>query len=128
MRKNLQIIMMFAVFGVVFGCATTSYAQKKPIILGGYKEVDVSDAGVQEAAEFAVSDHSQKNDVSLEIVSIEKAERQVVQGTNYRMCIEVKATEEGNDDTQFVLAVVYQNLKKEFALKSWKPDGCGKNQ
>jgi hypothetical protein len=125
MKKNLQIMMMFAAFGVFFGCALTGYAQKKPIILGGYKTVAVTDAGVEEAAEFAVSQHSQNNEASLEIVSIRKAERQIVQGLNYRMCVEVKVAEEDNDETQFVLAVVYRNLKKEFKLVSWKPDACG---
>ena len=121
-------MMIFAAFGVLFGCAVTSYAQKKPLIVGGYKTVAVTDAAVEEAAEFAVSEHSQKNDVSLEIVSIEKAEQQAVQGKNYRMCIEVKVTEEDNDETQFVLAVVYKNLKGEFKLTSWKPDGCARKE
>lgn len=128
MKKNLRVLMMFAAFGIVFGCAVTNYAQKKPIITGGYKEIAVTDAGVQEAAEFAVSTHSEKNEVSLEIVSIEKAERQSVAGANYRMCIEVKVVEEDNEDTQFVLAVVYKNLKNEFSLTSWKPDGCAKKE
>lgn len=125
MKRNLQILVFFA---VIFGCAATSYAQKKPLMAGGYKVVDVADAGVVEAAEFAVSDHSQKNEVSLEIVSIEKAERQVVQGMNYRMCIEVKVIEEGNDDTQFVLAAVYKNLKGAYKLTSWKPNGCARQE
>ncbi len=128
MKKNLQIMMMFIVFGVVLSCAVTSYAQKKPLMLGGYKEVPVTDAGVADAADFAVGEHSEKNEVSLEIVSIEKAERQVVQGTNYRMCIEVKITDEEEGETQFVKVVVYRSLKKEFKLTSWEPDGCVKKE
>ena len=119
--------MMFAALGIILGCATTSFAQKKLSMVGGYKTVAVTDAGVKQAAEFAVSDHSQKNEVSLEIVSIEKAERQTVAGMNYRMCIEVKVAEEDNEDTQFVLAVVYRNLKGAYKLVSWKPDECGGN-
>ncbi len=112
MKKNLQIMMMFAVCGVIFSCAAATYAQKKPLVLGGYKVVPVSDAGVTDAAEFAVSEHSEKNEVSLEIVSIEKAERQIVQGTNYRMCVEVRITDEEEGETQFVKVLVYQSLKK----------------
>ena len=123
MKKNLQITMMCAAFAVLFACAGTSFAQ--PPRVGGYKSAPVDDAGVVAAANFAVSDHSQKNDVSLEIVAIKKAERQVVQGTNYRMCVEVKATGEGSDDTQFVEVVVYQDLKRAYKVTGWKPDACG---
>ncbi len=117
-------MMMFAACAVFFACATTNFAQTKPPMVGGYKAVSVTDAGVVAAADFAVSDHSEKNEVSLEVVSIQKAERQVVQGMNYRICVEVKVVEEGNDETQFVQVVVYQNLKKVYKLSSWKPDGC----
>lgn len=120
MKKRLQITMMFAALAVLFVCATAVSAQK----VGGYKDAAVDDAGVIAAAEFAVSDHSEKNEVSLEIVQIVKAERQIVAGTNYRLCVEVKVVEEGNDDTQFVQAVVYQDLKKVYKLTSWKPDAC----
>lgn len=113
--------MMFAAFAVLFACVTAASAQK----VGGYRDVATDDAGVVAAAEFAVGDHSEKNEVSLKVVSIQKAERQIVAGTNYRLCIEVKVVEEGNDDTQFVEAVVYQNLKKNYKLTSWKPDACG---
>lgn len=124
MKKNIRFMMLCAACAVFFGSAIVNFAQVKPPVVGGYKTVSVDDAAVAAAAEFAVSDHSQKNEVSLEVVSISKAERQIVQGTNYRLCIEVKVVEEGNDETQFVLAVVYQNLKKAYTLKSWKADGC----
>ena len=113
--------MMFAALAVFFACVSAVSAQK----VGGYKDAAIDDAGVVAAAEFAVSDHSEKNEVSLEIVRIVKAERQIVAGTNYRLCVEVKVVEEGNDDTQFVQAVVYQDLKKVYKLTSWKPDACG---
>ncbi len=121
MKKNLQIMLMCAAFAVIFGCAATGNAQ----MVGGYKAAPVDDAGVVAAAEFAVMDHSEKNEVSLEIVSIQKAERQVVQGMNYRLCVEVKVVEEGNDETQFVLVGVYQDLKRNYKLTKWEPDACG---
>src|SRR4051812_8254511 len=121
MKIKLQIVMMIAAFGVFLSCASASFAQT----VGGYKAAPVDDAAVVAAAEFAVSDHSEKNDVSLVVVSILKAERQVVQGTNFRLCIQVKVAEEGNDETQNVLVVVYQDLKRVYKLTSWKPDACG---
>ncbi len=126
MKKNLQMSTMLVAFAVIFGCgATTIFAQQsKAPKVGGYKIVSVEDAGVLAAAQFAVSEHSEKNEVSLEVVSIHKAARQLVQGFNYRMCVEVKVVEEDNDETQFVLITVYQNLKRFYKLSSWKPDGC----
>lgn len=121
MKKRLQITMMFAAFAVFFACASAASAQ----VVGGYKSIAVDDAGAVAAADFAVADHSEKNEVSLEVVSIQKAERQIVQGINFRLCVEVKVVEEGNDDTQFVEVVVYQDLKKAYKLTSWKPDACG---
>ena len=122
MKKQLQLMMMFAAIAVVFACADTSFAQ----MVGGFKAAKTDDAAVVAAAEFAVSDHSEKNDVSLVVVEIKKAERQVVQGMNYRMCVEVGLADEGNEDeTQFVLMTVYQDLKRNYKVTSWKPDGCG---
>lgn len=124
MKKNLQLMMMFAAFVVFFAGGATSFAQQPPMV-GGYKAVSVNDAGVVAAAKFAVSEHSKNNEVSLKIVSIQKAERQVVQGMNYRICVEVGVVEEDNDETQFVQVLVYQDLKKVYKLNAWKPDACG---
>ena len=122
MKSKLQIILMFAAIAVVFVCADTSFAQ----MVGGYKSTAVDNVAVIAAADFAVSDHSEKNDVSLYVVKIKKAERQVVQGTNFRMCVEVGLEDEGNEDnTQFVLMTVYQDLKRKYKVTSWKPNGCG---
>jgi hypothetical protein len=122
MKKNLPLMMALAAFTLFFA-ATTAFAQVPKV--GGYKAAKVDDAAVVAAAEFAVTEHSEKNEVSLEIVDIQKAERQVVQGTNFRLCIEVRVAEEDNEETQFVLATVYQNLKRVYKLTSWKPDACG---
>ncbi len=125
MKKSLQLAMLCVALAAF---AASVCAQKKPLV-GGYKEASVEDATIVEAADFAVGEQSRKADVSLEVVRIERAERQTVQGANFRLCIEVKTVEEEDaDETQFVLAVVYQNLKKEFALTSWKADGCGKKE
>lgn len=117
--------MMLAAFGIIFCFGAANNFAQKPVIVGGYQSVAVTDAGVKKAAQFAVSDHSQKNEVSLKIVRIKKAERQVVAGTNYRMCVEVKVVEEGNPDTQFVQIVVYKNLKNVQSVTSWEADACG---
>jgi hypothetical protein len=122
MKKNLQFMMMFTVFAVFFACASTAFAQFPRV--GGFKPVAVNDAAVVAAAKFAVSDHSQKNEVSLKLVQIHKAERQTVQGAVYRMCIEVGLNDEENEETQYVLVQVSQDLKRVYKLTAWKPDGC----
>lgn len=122
MTKKINTMIMCAAAAVLFACASVSFGQIKA---GGYKAVSNEDAGVQEAAEFAVSDFSQKNEVSYKIVNIQNAEQQVVQGMNYRICIEIGLNDEENDDTQFVLVQVYRDLKKNFKLVSWKADACG---
>ena len=124
MKKNLQMVMLFAAFAVFLACAGAVSAQTKLPMVGGFKNVSVEDSGVVAAAQFAVSNYSENNEVSLEIVKIQKAERQAVQGMNYRMCVEVKVVEEGNDETQFVLVSVYKSLKRVYKLTSWKPDAC----
>ena len=129
-------MMLFAAFAVVFACTSVGFAQVRPPMVGGYKAVSVKDAGVVGAANFAVSNYSEKNETSLEIVRIHKAERQIVQGSNYRLCVEVKiieaeaedaeaeAEDEENVETQLVQVVVYQDLKRAYKAGAWKPDGC----
>lgn len=118
MKSKLQFMMVFAALAVFFGCATTSFAQRKPPTVGGYKAISVEDAGVVAAAEFAVDAYSTKTDVFHELFSIEKAGRQTVAGYNYWLCIEVAI--ENSYDTQFVQTVVYQDLKRAYRLGAWK--------
>jgi hypothetical protein len=86
---------------------------------------------VQAAAEFAVSEQKKKQDDSpLSLVSIEHAERQVVAGTNYRLCLKVKQADEtdAGEDAQDVKVVVFKNLKQEYSLKSWDEENCSEPQ
>lgn len=115
--KNSRIVMMLAVFGVIFLGAGAGFAQRKPIILGGYKTVPTTDEQVVAAAEFAVGKRAEENSEQegLTLVSIEKAEMQSVQGANFRLCIVVGL----DGEEQSVKTVIYRNLKQEFSLKSW---------
>ena len=112
-----------AVFvGMMAMFAVTANAQ----IVGGYKAIAADDAGAQAAAEFAVSAEAAKTSRSIELVSVHKAERQVVAGSNYRLCLKITSQgEDGEADvTHFVQAVVYQNLKREYKLTSWTKSDC----
>ena len=71
-------------------------------------------------AQFATAEESRKKRVRVTLVSIEHAERQVVAGLNYKLCLRIKI----KGKTHNVTAVVYQNLKQKYSLTSWAEDDC----
>lgn len=95
--------------------------------VGGYKSIAASDAMANEAADFAVATRSEKTEKSIELLSLHKAERQTVQGANFRLCLQVNP--EGADGEEdaivFVQAVVYVDLKRNKRLISWTISDCG---
>jgi hypothetical protein len=125
MKKSLRIATVLVVLSVAFGCVIVGLAQNRPIV-GGYKVVATDDPEVVAAAEFAVSEKKGQQDGPLSLVSIEHAERQVVAGMNYRLCIKVKAADEtdAGEETQDVKVVVFRSLQKEYSLKSWDEENC----
>ncbi|MGZ8846544.1 MAG: cystatin domain-containing protein, partial [Pyrinomonadaceae bacterium] len=94
-----------------------------------YREIANDDEGAAAAAEFAVKDQSEKKEMTYKLLSLEKAETQVVAGINYRLCLKVRYRKQDaeEDSTEFVRVVVYRNLQKEFSLTSWTPESCGDN-
>lgn len=121
MKTNVKFAVTVAVLGVVFGCGAAVQAQVKT---GGYKSVANDDAGVTAAADFAIKAQSEKTEMAFELHEIVKAERQVVAGSNYRLCMQVSAD---GDEAFFVQVVVYQDLKKNYKLTSWADSDCGDN-
>lgn len=116
------------IFAVTFAYALNNFAQAKT---GSYRKIPNSDAAAIAAAEFAAQTQSEKDDAEIALQTIEKAESQTVAGTNYRLCIEVFRIETGDDAEvrQFVQTIVFRNLKKQFALKSWETvEDCGESQ
>jgi hypothetical protein len=131
MRKRSRAVAAVLALSVALGCAAVATAQ---IVVGGYKNIDkpAEDSEVVAAAEFAVAARKEKVGGPLSLVSISRAERQVVQGTNYRLCLEVKAADEtdAGADTQQVRAVVWHKLTRpgqprEYQLTSWEEADCG---
>jgi hypothetical protein len=130
MKKSLQVVIVLVALGVAFGSVIISFGQGRPIV-GGYKEVATDDPEVQAAAEFAVSEQKKKqDDDALTLVSIEHAERQVVAGTNYRLCLKVASGGDSDEgaEPQNVKVVVFKNLKQEYSLKSWDEENCSEPQ
>ena len=118
MKRSLQTAMLFAAFGLMlFGAAVCS-AQ---MMVGNYRETAKDDAQVVSAANYAVEARNKaQKGASLEFVAVERAEKQVVAGTNYRLCLTVKT----GGANQQATAIVYQNLQNKYALKSWTSGNC----
>jgi hypothetical protein len=125
MKKSLQVLMVLAALGIALSSATVGLAQARVPMVGAYSEVATDDPEVKKAAEFAVA--KQKQNGPLSLVSIESAARQVVAGTNYSLCLKVKAANEdgAGEEAQDVKAVVFRNLKNKYSLTSWEESDCG---
>lgn len=123
MRNRSRAVLVVLALGLTFGCAITGLAQPRPN-LGGYKEVPTDNPEVVAAAEFAVGEQGRKQESTIALVSIEKAESQVVAGVNYRLCMKVTVGDE-DGESQDVKALVFRSLQKEYSLKSWEEESCG---
>ena len=84
--KSISPAAIIFAFGIFFTFAVSiSQAQ---MMVGNYREASKTDETVVSAANFAVKKQSEKpQNASLKLVAIEKAEKQVVAGMNYRMCL-----------------------------------------
>lgn len=130
MRKSMHAMMVLVALVITIGCASVGFGQR----VGGYSKVAADDPGVVAAAEFAVSAQKEKTGGPLSLVSIKHAERQVVAGMNYKLCLEVKAADETDAgvEPQDVQAVVWNKLTrrgepKKYELTSWKEGDCDKD-
>lgn len=128
MKNNLQKMFTIAAFCLIFGCAASIFGQIKT---GGYKSISVENEGVLAAVDFAIAKKSEEMEVELSLQAIEKAEIQVVAGTNYRLCLQIYAPakeEETDGVTLFIKTVIYKNLKGEYSITSWEDEECAENK
>lgn len=66
-------------------------AVRKAALVGGWRQIkDLNAPEVQEAAQFAVTEHNKEAGTNLEYQRVVKGETQVVAGTNYRLVIAAK--------------------------------------
>ncbi|HQZ95214.1 MAG TPA: cystatin domain-containing protein [Pyrinomonadaceae bacterium] len=127
MRKTLFVTMMM-VTAALF-CVSQAAAQGPPL-LGGYKEIAKTDPAAKKAALFAVSAEAKRSEKEIEFISVVKAERQAVAGSNYRMCLKVSDSgAEGQDSADvFVKVIVNVDLKGVYKLLSWEASDCGEDE
>lgn len=127
MRKTLFCSLILMALTLVVAAAAN--AQQRPL-LGGYKEIAKTDATAKKAAIFAAGAEAKRADKEIEFIAVIKAERQSVQGSNYRMCLKVSdGGAEGQDAADvFVKAIVNMDLKGVFKLLSWEASDCGEDE
>lgn len=128
MKIKLNIFLSLLV--VIFAGAVAGFAQEddEPFA-GGYIKASVTDKQVIEAAKFALKKRSYSTKTTINLLSIKKAQTQVVAGSNYKICLHIRYRRRAKGrDEQFVEVVVYRNLKKVYALTSWTVKNCAGQQ
>lgn len=120
MIKNMKIAVALAALTIITGTAAAVVAQPK---VGGYKVIEKTDAGAKGAAAFAIGDKNANSYSSFQLKEILKAERQIVAGSNYKLCL--KADDLGTGDKGTYETVVYVDLKGNRKLTSWAKAECG---
>ncbi|MBL8180063.1 MAG: hypothetical protein JNL64_00450 [Blastocatellia bacterium] len=120
MKKH--VLFCSVLFVLVLGIfASESRVSAQDDIAGGYGDTSVRDKNVRKAAAFAVNQQSKRVRPDYRLISIRKAEIQVVAGLNYRICMNVR-NDRGRVST--VTAVVYKSLKNRMSLTRWRAGGC----
>ncbi|MEO7539834.1 MAG: cystatin domain-containing protein [Pyrinomonadaceae bacterium] len=122
MKNYLRPTLVISVMAIVVMLVSTAFAQR----VGGYKEVSTTETAVTAAARFAVKAQAAKQDATIELVDVAHAERQIVAGTNYRMCLVITTSGEENEADVTITArvVVYRDLKGRYKLSSWVEEDC----
>jgi len=122
MKEKGRITRFLLPFVLLLMGASAVSAQKA----GGYKTISKTDAGARAAAEFAVDAQAERKNLTIELVAVEKAESQVVAGTNFRLCLKITTSgaEDEADVTITVKVIVYRNVKSEYSLTSWAEEDC----
>jgi hypothetical protein len=115
MRKLYASMFLLAFCFLVFA-ASNAAAQ----MVGNYRPVSKNDPQVKAAANYAVSTEATRTRHTITLISISKAEQQVVAGMNYRVCLKVR---EGKR-TRWATAVVYRHWKGKRSLTSWDWGTC----
>ncbi|HZH34695.1 MAG TPA: cystatin domain-containing protein [Pyrinomonadaceae bacterium] len=119
---NLSKAVLLTVFTVVLiGQASLCLAQAGRAV-GGFREADKTDKMVVGAANFAVKTKA-REDASLKLISILRAERQIVAGSNYQLCLAVAS----NGGREQAKATVFLSLQNVYSLKNWTIENCAED-
>lgn len=119
LRLAIIAVISITTLNGVNGVSSLAAHQQEPVA-GGYGETAKDDPEARAAARFAISSQSRKLHARISLVSIKRAEVQVVAGLNYRICMRVRIKRKAKD----VTVVVYKDLKKQYSLTSWTEGEC----
>jgi hypothetical protein len=100
--------------------ATYMLAKVAESAVGGYRSIDPADSGATAAAEYAFSEQASRAGTVLVLRRIVRAERQMVAGVNYLLCLEVAVA----GQPQEVRAIVFRSLPQQMSLTEWSKQGC----
>ncbi len=114
--QKLNLLLPLIVFCFLAIGAQAAKAQ----IAGGYGSVDTKDPQVKAAARYAVTVENRKVRSGVVLLSLVKAEQQVVAGMNYKLCLKVR----NGKRVRYATAVVYRDLKGKRSLTSWDWGEC----
>lgn len=117
MSRSVTSIFLLVFCCLVFAAASAS-AQE--MMTGNYRPVNKNDAQVKAAAKYAITAEAKRVKRGISLVSISKAEQQVVAGMNYRVCMKVR----DGRKTRWATAVVYRHWKGTRSLTSWDWGTC----
>lgn len=111
--------------GAVLGLTACQHPEPSPQSrithsLGAYTQIGVNDAETEAAALYAVKMQQRRYGEQLQFSNVIKAERQVVSGLNYRLCLNTRF--EGRE--RHATAVVFHNLQKQYSLSIWEWEDC----
>ncbi len=91
-------------------------------MVGGYSNASTRDKEIKHAAAVAIRQHAKREHQAVALVKVNKAEKQVVSGMNYRMCMDVRRGRHGKVYT--ITAVVYEPIRRPMRLTNWQEGGC----
>jgi uncharacterized lipoprotein NlpE involved in copper resistance len=87
---------------------------------GSYSGINVNDPDVKAAAEFAVTEQGRRDGADLSLIEIVQAQKQVVAGFNYKICLRARS----GGKTRTAVVVVYKDLQQQYSLTSFQWGKC----
>jgi Cystatin domain len=112
----VKTLLVSSLLFVSFAWVSFGWAQP---VAGSWGKADPKDAQVLAAARFAVAAEQARTDAVFKLISVVRAEQQVVAGMNYRFCLRLQR---GKFKT--ALVQVYRNLEAKLSLTSWAWGNC----
>ena len=88
--------------------------------LGGYLSASQWASDVQEAAEFAAREQAARSGTRIALRSVVRAQKQIVAGANYRLCLEVVA----GTSVERAAALVARDAQDRLTLMQWTVAAC----